>query len=101
MDEVVAGIGQADDTGLLFDDIRQLQLLLQLTLAYCKKYQVTLSAAKTTLLVFSKSSSDLLTYSKLVIPIQIGDTKNEFATNAEHVGVLGSTSGNSPEDHQP
>ena len=101
----MAGIGQADDTGLLSDDIRQLQLLLQLTLAYCRKYQVTLSAAKTKLLVFLKSSSDLLTYSKLFNPIQIGDTKIEFASNAEHVGVtqihFWKYATHSPEDHQP
>ena len=96
MDEDVADIGQGDDNALLSDDIRQLQLLLQLTLAYCQKYQVTLSAPKTKLLVFSKSSSDLLTYSKLVNPIQIGDTKIEFVSSAEHVGVVRSTSGNMP-----
>jgi hypothetical protein len=63
MDNVVADIGQADGDALLSDEITQLQLLLQLTLSYCQKYQVTLFALKTNLLVISKSPSDLLSCS--------------------------------------
>ena len=49
----VAAIGQADDTGLVSNDILQLQHILQLTLNYCAKYQVKLSTTKTKLLALN------------------------------------------------
>ena len=96
----MASVGQADDTALLSNDIHQLQCLLDLTLIYCQKHQVQLSAEKTKLLIFSKDDSDSLKYTKVMSPIRIGDTRIEFVDTAEHVGVLRSTSGNLPHIHQ-
>jgi hypothetical protein len=96
----VAGVGQADDTGFLSNDILQLQHLLNLSLLYCKKQQVQLSAAKTKLLVFSRHETDYVKYVKLLSPLQIGDVPIEFVNTAEHVGVLRSVSGNLPHIHQ-
>ena len=95
----VAAVGQADDTALLSNDIHQIQCLLNLSIQYCNKHQVQLSAAKTKLLVFSKKETDYTKYSKLLEPLHIGDTPVEFATEAEHVGVLRSLSGNLPHIH--
>ena len=95
-DEEIAAIGQADDTVLVSNDIFQLQHLLQLTLSYCQKYQVQLSASKTKLLVLAKDKTDYLEYVSCVNPIQIGDTRIDFADNAEHVGIIRSPSGNLP-----
>ena len=96
----VASVGQADDTALISHDIHHLQCLLDLSLLYCQKHQVQLSAGKTKLLVFSKDDSDSLKYVKALSPIRIGDTRIEFVDTAEHVGVLRSTSGNLPHIHQ-
>ena len=96
----MAAVGQADDSGLVSNDIQQLQYLLNLSLSYCKKHQVQLSAGKTKLLVFSRNESDYVKYAKLLSPIHIDDTPIEFVTTAEHVGVLRSVSGNLPHLHQ-
>ena len=96
----VASVGQADDTALISNDIHQLQCLLDLSLLYCQKHQMLLSAEKTKLLVFSKEDSDSLSYIKMMSPVHIGKTKIEFADTAEHVGVLRSTSGNLPHIQQ-
>ena len=61
----VAAVGQADDSGLCSDDMHQLQFLLKLSLNYCSKYQVELSASKTKLLVFSPKNSDYADYASL------------------------------------
>ena len=95
----VAAVGQADDTALLSSDIHQLQCLLNLSITYCNKHQVQLSAGKTKLLVFTKNETAYIKYSKLLSPLHIGDTPVEFATEAEHVGVLRSISGNLPHIH--
>ena len=96
----VAAVGQADDSGLCSDDMHQLQFLLKLSLNFCSKYQVELSASKTKLLVFSPKNSDYADYCKLVAPIQMGDTPIEFVDHAEHVGIIRSTSGNLPHIQQ-
>ena len=70
----VASVGQADDTALISDDISQLQCLLNLTLIYCKKHRVQLSASKTKLIVFSKQETDYVKYAKLLSPLHIGNT---------------------------
>ena len=95
-----ASVGQADDTALLSHDLHQLQCLLDLSLLYCQKHQVQLSAGKTKLLVFSKSVTDYVKYSKLLMPLHIGDLPIKFATSAEHVGVLRDVAGNLPHVHQ-
>ena len=96
----VAAIGQADDTGLVSNDIHQLQHLLQLTLNYCAKYQVELSTTKTKLLFFNSSESDYSKYVKLLSSIHIGETTIPFTESAEHVGIIRSVNGNLPHLHQ-
>ena len=96
----VAAVGQADDTALLSHDLHQLQCLLDLSVQYCEKHQVQLSAGKTKLLVFSNQESDYIHYWKLISPLHIGDTTIEFATAAEHVGVVRSVTSNLPHVHQ-
>ena len=99
-DVEIAAISQADDTALVSNDINELQHLVQLSLDYCAKYQVELSAGKTKLLLFSSTESDYVKYAKLVSSIQIGAAKIPFVETAEHVGVLRSVSGNLPHLHQ-
>ena len=99
-DQLVAAVGQADDSALCSHDINQLQFLLNLSVQYCEKYQVELSTPKTKLLVFSAKETDYTKYCKLVSPIHIGTTNVQFVTNAEHVGVTRSTSGNLPHIQQ-
>ena len=65
----VAAVGQADYTTLVSNDIHQLQCLLDLSLLYCERHQVQLSAEKTKLLVFSQTESDYVKYSKLLSPL--------------------------------
>ena len=96
----VASVGQADDTALLSNDIHQLQRLLDLSLLYCQKYQVQLSADKTKLLVFSRKETDYTKYAKLLSPVHIGETTIPFIHTAEHVGVLRSVTDNLPHIYQ-
>ena len=96
----IAAIGQADDTALVSHDLSSLQQLLNLTLSYCKKYQVELSAVKTKLLCYSPGDSDYVKYAKMVNPIHIEDTRIPFVDSAEHVGVIRSTLGNLAHIHQ-
>ena len=96
----VAADGQADDSALCSNDIHQLQYLTNLSLNYCSKYQVELSASKTKLLVFSSKETDYTRYCKLISPIQMGATNIEFVSTAEHVGIIRSTSGNLPHIQQ-
>ena len=96
----VAAIGQADDTGLVSNDIHQLQNLFQLTLNYCEKYQVELSTVKTKLLAFITTETDYSKYVKLLSTIHIGETNIPFTDSAEHVGIIRSVYGNLPHIHQ-
>ena len=50
--QVLSGVGQADDVGLVSSDLKKLKLLLYLTILYCQKFQVKIVGAKTKLLVF-------------------------------------------------
>ena len=99
-DELVAAVGQADDSALCSHDINQLQFLLNLTVQYCAKYQVELSAGKTKLLAFAAKETDYTKYCKLVSPIHVGATDVKFVSTAEHVGVTRSPSGNLPHIQQ-
>ena len=47
----VSAIGQADDTALVANSMHNLNCLLKLSLAFCKKYHVSLSPGKTKLQV--------------------------------------------------
>ena len=90
---VVSAVGQADDTALLSNDIQKLRLLLQLTLEYCQKYNVKLSSSKTKLLVVQPARNPVFVHNN---PISIDGVQVEFTNQAEHVGILRSTSGNLP-----
>jgi hypothetical protein len=93
----VSGIGQADDTALVTNDIHCLQYLLHLSQVFCKKYHVKLCADKTKLQAFStKETMDVVEYAKATNPIQIDDYKIDFVESAEHVGMVRNTSGNLP-----
>ena len=91
--QVVSAVGQADDTVLMSDSISKLNLLLQLCLNYCKKYCVELSPSKTKLMVIPPSKKALyIPYN----PLKIAGEKINFVEEAEHVGVLRSIHGNTP-----
>ena len=91
---VVSGVGQADDTALLSNDIFKLYHLLQLALNYCRKFNVKLSSSKTKLLVVqpAKAATGYIPLN----PIKMDGLKVEFSSTAKHVGVIRSTSGNMP-----
>ena len=93
----IACIGQADDTVLISHDLIKLKFLLKLTLNYCKKYHVELSAPKTKLQVYLphilSKYEDLY---KNSIDIRINDTPIAFVDSADHVGVIRSVQGNLP-----
>ena len=75
----------------------KLHYLLQLTVEYCDKYQVELVPDKTKLLCFTPKKSELSAYYwKLVSPISLGQSKVQFCSEADHVGITRSTSGNLP-----
>ena len=72
-DLTVSGIGQADDTVLLANNIHDLQNLLDLTVEFCTKYQVELCAEKTKLQAFCTKKLSLLTqYQKDTSSLKIG-----------------------------
>ena len=90
---VVSGVGQADDTGLFSNDIFKLMHLLQLAMDYCKKFNVTLSSSKTKLLLVQPARKPtFVPYN----PIMIDGVEVQFVDQAEHVGVIRSTTGNMP-----
>ena len=92
---IVSSIGQADDVGLVSNDIFALQSLLELSLQYCKKHHVTLRPDKTKLQVFCNKNTDMLAYyAQVVAPINIDGEKIKFDDEAEHVGLLRSVHGN-------
>ena len=94
---VVSSIGQADDSALVANDVFSLQNLLQLTLEYCQRNNVTLVPEKTKLLAFCPIGQEqCVEYSKMRSPININDNYIPFTDSAEHVGVLRSVNGNGP-----
>ena len=93
----VSAIGFADDVMLAANDIDNLRLLAHLTEIYCKRYRVKLVPVKTKLLPISTPNhSYLVNYAELVNPVTINGVPVNFVQEAEHVGVLRSTSGNMP-----
>ena len=54
----VSAVGQADDTFLISNNIKNLQYLLHLSEAFCSRYQVKLCPEKTKLQVFSTKSME-------------------------------------------
>ena len=94
---VISGIGQADDSALLANDIHSLLNLLLLTLDYCQRYNVTLVPEKTKLLAFSPAGCEhLVDYAKIISPININGKFIPFTDSAEHVGIVRSVNGNGP-----
>ena len=93
----VSGIGQVDDTGLMSNKIQNLQYLLLLSQAFCRKYHVKLCAEKTKLQVYStKDMEDIVKYARMTNPITVNGDPINFVDSAEHVGMVRSTSGNLP-----
>ena len=93
----VSAIGQADDTALVANNLHNLNCLLKLSLAFCKKYHVTLSPGKTKLQVMhTRDMKARVDYEVATNPLKIDDSKIEFVENAEHVGLLRASSGNLP-----
>ena len=94
---IVSAIGQADDVALISNDIFCLQNLLQLSLLYCARHHVTLRADKTKLQAFSTKSTDMKAYyAKVASPVMINGEPITFVDEADHVGIVRSTSGNLP-----
>ena len=94
---VVSCIGQADDSVLLSHDIFSLQNLLLLTIEYCQHYNVTLVPEKTKMLAFTPPGLELMTeYAKIISPVSIDGSRIPFSESAEHVGIIRSIHGNSP-----
>ena len=91
---VISAVGQADDTGLISNDIFNLRNLLHLTLNYCTKYNVELCPEKTKLLLLSSNlgAQEDVNFN----PIKINGTKIDFVNSAEHVGIIRSVDGNTP-----
>ena len=93
----VSAIGQADDVVLISNDLHSLQSLLDLSLYYCSKYNVSLSHDKTKLQVFSSRSSELeASIAKSTSILNIDGEFLSFDEEAEHVGVVRSVNGNLP-----
>ena len=85
----ISFVGQADDSVLLSSDIHQLGHLLQLTMAYCRKYKVEMSPEKTKLQVFSPPSlNSYTTYMKAINYLNINGIPLTFTNATEHVGII-------------
>ena len=91
---VLSAVGQADDTGLLSNDLYKLQHLLEIALQYCLKFGVQLSPSKTKLLVIQPSNNNQVDI--LYNPVNINGKEVNFVDQAEHVGVIRSAEGNLP-----
>ena len=88
---VLSAAGQADDTALLSNDIQKLKHILQLCTSYCQKYHVQLSTSKTKLMMISPNKDCVFVPYN---PLTINGESIKFVTEAEHVGVVRSTTGN-------
>ena len=93
---VLSNVGQADDVGLLANSLKNLKLLLHLTVMYCEKYQVKLVASKTKLLVFTTKETELKSKLELATTtISVDGVDIYPTTQASHVGIVRSVEGNS------
>ena len=81
----ISSVGQADDVALLSNDINNLQNILNLTLSYCKRYNIELCASKIKLLNITNYRSFLPILSN---PISISGQVIPFSEQAVHVGVV-------------
>ena len=64
---VISGVGQADDVGLLSNDIHCLHNILHLAMNYCQQYHLDLCADKTKLLLIKKASSTIIHYNPITL----------------------------------
>ena len=93
----ISAIGQADDVVLTSNSIYSLHNLLHITISYCAKYKVDLVPDKTKLQMFlPRSFAPFSEYFSARSFLTIDNQKIPFSDNAEHVGVIRSTSGNLP-----
>ena len=89
----VASIGQADDVALVSNSPHKLQALLSLALEYAAKYHIKMVEEKTKLLCFSPPGFEQIkAYWEIVLPISMSGFCIPFSTEAEHVGILRSSS---------
>ena len=89
----VASVGQADDVALLSDDPHRLQCLLHLAMEYAAEYHVEMVPEKTKLLCYTPRGQKYQTYYlKVASPISMLGETVSFSEDAEHVGILRSTS---------
>ena len=96
----VSGIGQADDTVLVSNNIHDLFYLLHLTKIFCAKYNVKLSSKKTKLQVYhTRDMAGIVDYIKNTATVIINSVHIEFTDSAEHVGLVRSVAGNLPAIH--
>ena len=92
---VLSAVGQADDIGLLANSLKNLKLLLQLTVMYCEKYQVKLVGSKTKLLVFNTKETVLQSMVEQAITTISVDGEDILpSSQASHVGFVRSVLGN-------
>ena len=90
---VVSGVGQADDVALLSNNIFCLYNLLYLTLNFCKKFNIDLCPEKTKLLMLKRHyDQNFVAYN----PIRLNGKEISFSQRAEHVGIIRSEQGNTP-----
>ena len=93
----ISGIGQADDTALVSNNVNNLFYLLELTKVFCNKYHVELCEDKTKLQVFYPKKDNFCDiYAESTHPIEINGKRLGFSTSVDHVGMLRSSSGNGP-----
>ena len=84
-----ASIGQADDVGLVSDDIHQLQCILQLAMDYAAEFHIEMVPEKTKLLCYTPRGQKIDTYYwRVVSPVSMDCQMIPFSEEAEHVGIL-------------
>ena len=94
---VISAIGQADDVILASHSLHSLQMLVYLTEQYCAKFRVKLEPSKTKLLCyFNPKQTFLVEHSLNTQEITINKRAVQVVSEAEHVGVLRSNTGNLP-----
>ena len=86
----ISCITMADDAVLMSDGIIDLNNLLYLTERYCEKYDVQLVPDKIRLVAFTKDEA-WVEYDKSISPITISGNKISFSDEAEHLGVIRSS----------
>ena len=82
----VSGIGQADDSAIVTNNIHHLKYLLELTTTFCNKHQVQLCSDKTVLQVYHNSrSQNMLDHLKTMFSLKIDSKVIDYEESTEHV----------------